>query len=111
MAVTTDQVKAAGRHAVSFVMGAIAFAGATHLITADEANTVTTSVTQISTSLATLMTAVASLVTFGMGFWAQLSSKPAAQLAAVAASPDVEKVVMKTPELAAAIPSEKVVSQ
>jgi hypothetical protein len=104
MQINTSQISAAGRHALSFAMGAIAAAGAMHAISSDDASSLSTALTQIATGLATVVTILTGL------YSAYLKSNTQ-QISAVANMPSVSSVVVATPEQANAIPSPKVISQ
>ena len=104
MQINTSQISAAGRHALSFAMGAIAAAGAMHAISSDDASSLSTALTQIATGLATVVTILT-------GVYSAYLKSNEQQISAVANMPSVSSVVVTTPEQANAIPSPKVVSQ
>lgn len=102
---------AAARHVVSFAMGAITFAASVKLITPDQANLLTTSISQIAHSLGELSVAAAPLIAMASAWWAARSATQKAQIKAVASNPAVEKVVVKDPAVAYAVTSPKVTTK
>lgn len=97
-----------GRHVLSFVMGAITFAASVKLIPQDQANLLMTSISQIAHALGEITVAAAPIIALISGLIAARSATQKAQLQSVAENPLVEKVVVKDPMVAAAIPSPKV---
>lgn len=103
-----NEFNAAARHVLSFAMGAITFAASVHLITSDQANMLTTSISQISHALGELALALGPIAAAISAYYAAKSASPAEQLKRVAANPAVAKVVVTDQTVADAVPSEKV---
>lgn len=108
---TLAQQAAFGRHVVSYAMGAITMAAALHVVTGDQASSLTTAVTQISNGVVSIAGGIATLVSLGAGLYAAWSSSPLSQLLAVAKNADVKQVVVANPVTANAVPSDKVVAK
>ena len=107
---TKLQVLAFMRNGISGVVAAICgFLVAAHFVSQTDANTISTSVVQISSSLATIATAVAALTPIVMGYFAARSAAPAAQRASVAAQPEVKEIQMVTKALADKEPAQNIV--
>ena len=104
---TNSQILAATRHVASFAAGAIAMFGLSTKINPDQ-------VVGIINSFGTLISdgvVLIGLVTPVVAGWmAAKSASPASQISAVAANPDVSKIIT-TPQVASEHTSEKVVSK
>lgn len=108
-----NQAKAGGKHVISAIGGAVAMAVTFHLISADQASSITADIGLISDGVVKVCTGVAGL----LGVLAPIYS---AFRAAHNASPTMQAanlvkevpgtVVVTTPEVAAAVPSAAVVS-
>ena len=109
--INSSQLFAMGRHALSFIMGGVAFASVAHIITADDANAISGAVNQIATGLTSVLAGSATLVTMLTAAYSAYKASDNARLSAVAAMPSVTSVVVSTAEQANSIPSPKVVSQ
>ena len=109
--INSAQVSAASRHLLSFVMGGIAFASITHIISGDDANAITGALNQIATGVSSVVAGLATLVTIGTAWYSAYLKTTQNQIAAAAANPAVASIVVTTQPLADAIPSPKVVSQ
>lgn len=107
---TLGQWTAFGRHVVSYSMGAITVAAAGHLVSSQDASSLTTAVTQIANGVTSIAGGVATIISVGAGLWAAYSSSPLRQLLAVAKNPDVKQVIASAP-VANAVPSDKVVAK
>ena len=89
------QVAAAGRHVLSFSMGAVTMAATLNLISGGDASTISNSLTQISSGIAQIAAGLAPLIGIATAFYASYTSSHTAQIAAVNALPGV-KVVAST---------------
>lgn len=107
---STAQILAAGRNIASAASGAIGVLVALHFLSADDAGKIGDAFNQINAGLTSLLGGITALAIAAAPFWAAYSSSHSAQIAAVAASPDVQKVVMVSKALADADPSDKVVA-
>jgi hypothetical protein len=117
MTVTEAEVNAALRHVASFGAGAATVLICFGAISADSAHQAVAAINQVVDGLSQATGGVFKLVVIlGPAVaaiaarFAAKSASPIAQINAVAANPDVQKVVT-TPAIATAIPSNKVVSQ
>lgn len=106
---TGAQLAAFGRHIVSYSAGAVTFGVAVHFLTPDQSNQIMGAVGAIASGVQSIYGGVATLVAIGAGFYAAWTASPSSQIKAVAANPDVSKVIA-APAVANAIPSNKVVS-
>lgn len=107
---TEAQLLAAGRNVASAVSGGVVVLAALHVISADDVGKVTDAFNQIGSGLASVLGGITALVTVAAPIWAAYTASHSSQLAAVAASPDVQKVVMASKALADAVPNDKVVA-
>jgi hypothetical protein len=106
--VTQEQVAqelAIGKHVVSYAAGALTMVGI--LTTADSA-TLITSFDHIVNGVKEIAIGAGPLVALGMGLWARYNTSTKAQIASVAASPQVSTVIVKDPVLANSIPAQNV---
>jgi hypothetical protein len=106
---TLAQASAFGRHVVSYAMGATTMLVAIHILNGDQGASVAGAIQQIASGITSIAGGVATLISIGTGIWAAWTASPKQQLLAVAANPDVAKVV--APTIAASVPSDKVVAQ
>jgi len=104
---TMGQASAFGRHVVSYAMGAVTMAVAFHAISNQDGTSITGAIGQIVNGVTSIAGGVSTLIAVGSGIWAAWTASPLRQLLAVAANPDVSKVV--APTIADAVPSNKVV--
>lgn len=111
MNVNAAQVAAFGRHVLSFALGGVSAAAALHVVAPDDAASISGALNQIAAGVSSLVAGVSTLVAIGTGIYAAWTASSKSQLLAVAANPAVKSVVVSTPALADAIPSNKVVSQ
>jgi hypothetical protein len=81
------QFAAAGRHVLTFSMGATAAVAALHVITSDQATTITTSVTQIGNGIAEIAAGLAPLIALATGAYATWTASRKSQITAVNADP------------------------
>lgn len=100
---TYAQIFAVGRHVVTAGGAMIGMAGALGWLAPNDAKDALASWNTLGAAIGTLASIVAAS-------YAGASASPQAQIAAVAANPDV-KVIVTTPDVAAAAPSNKVQSQ
>lgn len=98
-----------GRHVVSYAAGAVTVAASLHAITPEQSHDLTNAINQIVSGVTTLAGGITTLASFGAALYAGWSATRNSQIKAVAANPDVTKIVT-TPQIAGSIPSEKVVS-
>jgi hypothetical protein len=103
---TSAQVLAATRHVASFAAGAIAMFGLSTKINPDQ---VTAIINSFGTFVSDAVVLIGLITPVVAGYIASQSASPASQITAVAANPDVSKIIT-TPAIAAANPSDKVVS-
>jgi hypothetical protein len=101
------QLMAAGRHVVSYSMGAITVLAATHIASPDQATTATNAITQISEGLASIITGASTLIAIGSAVWATVTASLKNQIASVQASPQAQ-VIVSNPQLAQGIPGVQV---
>lgn len=87
-----SSVSAFGRHVISYSMGAVTAAAALHLVSADDAATLTGSVTQISHGVAEIAAGLSPIIGLVSGLYAAWSATHKAQIAAVNAVPGVKVV-------------------
>lgn len=97
MDINWGMVTAAGRHVVSYSMGAATMAATLHIISAGDAQTIAHSVQQISDGFALIAAGASPLIALGMGAFAILSARLKAQMAAVNASGVVKAVPVSAP--------------
>jgi hypothetical protein len=107
---TGAQLSAFGRHVVSYGAGVATVAVGIHFLNPDQGTQLATALKQLVDGLTTTVGAVSTLVAIGSGLYASWTASPVSQIKAVAANPDVSKVVA-TPQVANSIPSGKVVAQ
>jgi len=103
-------VAAIGRHVLTAAGSVVATLAFLHLVSGDQAAKVTDALSQIGTGLASLAEGIGTLVGVGSALYAGYTATKSKQIAAVAAMPDVQKIVT-TSAVANASPSDKVVSQ
>lgn len=104
---TLGQASAFGRHVLSYAMGATTAAVALHVINGDQGTTIAGAISQIASGITSIAGGVSTLIALGSGLYAAWTASPLRQMLAVAANPDVAKVV--APKIADAVPSAKVV--
>ena len=80
---TQAQLAAAGRHVLTFSMGATAAVAALHVISSDQASTITTSVTQIGNGVAQIAAGLAPLIALATGAYATWTASRKSQMAAI----------------------------
>ena len=80
---TQAQFAAAGRHVLTFSMGATAAVAALHVISSDQASTITTSVTQIGNGVAQIAAGLAPLIALATGAYATWTASRKSQMAAI----------------------------
>ena len=91
------QIAAVGRHVLTFSMGMTAAAAALHVVSSDQASTITTSVTQIGNGIAEIATGLAPLIALATGAYAAWTASRKSQIAAVNNDPgNGVKVVAET---------------
>lgn len=109
---TWGQYKAIGRHALTYTAGAVTMAAAVGILSQGESGTLTNGLNDIANGLAGVAKGVAAiagvLVPIYTAYMASHSASPQAQIASVAALPEVKGIV--APALASASPSDKVVA-
>lgn len=92
-------INAAGRHALSYSMGAVTALAALHVISAGDAATISASITKISSGVAEIAAGLAPLIALASAFYASWSATHKSQVAAVAtavAAGQVPKVEVLT---------------
>jgi hypothetical protein len=108
-----NQYKAIGRHALTYTAGAVTMAAAVGLLSQGDAGSLTNGLNQIADGLAGVAKGVAAiagvLVPIYTAYKASHSASPQEQIKTVAAMPEVKGIVT-TPAVAAASPSDKVVT-
>ena len=80
------QVNAAGRHVLTFAMGAVSALATFHIIDAGDATTIGNSISQISGGVAQIAAGLAPLIAIASGFYASWSASHKSQVAAVTAA-------------------------
>src|SRR5262249_30557641 len=91
-----SSVIAFGRHVISYAAGAVTVAAALHVITPDQAHSLTDAIGQIITGVQTAAGGIATIVSIGSAFYAGWSATKTSQLKAVAANPEVKAIVTNT---------------
>jgi hypothetical protein len=104
---TMGQASAFGRHVVTYAMGAVTMAVTLHLVSSQDGASISGAIGQIVTGITSIVGGISTLIAIGSGVWAAWTASPFRQLLAVAANPDVSKVV--APLIADDVPSAKVV--
>lgn len=107
---TSDQINAAVRYGVAVIGSIVATLGSIHFLKGGDVTALSGSLTQLGTAVTALVTAVATIAPVIAGVIGTMKSSPIAQIQAVAANPDVQKVVT-TAEIANATPSNKIVAK
>lgn len=92
---TGSQLIAAGRHVVSYAMGAATFAAGVGFLTPDQAHQATSAVQQLADSIINGYGAIYTLTGIGMAVFAGRAVSPKSQIAAVNADPELDKVLVK----------------
>jgi hypothetical protein len=110
MTINTAQVAAFGRHVLTFALGAVAFAGAAHFLTPDDAAKATGALGQISAGVGQIWTGFATLAALGSALYASLTASSKNQINAVAANPQVKQIVVADKPMADSFPSPKVIA-
>lgn len=104
----TSTGAAFGRHVLTYTMGAVTAASALHLVSASDAANLTTAINSIANGLTTIAGAAATVVAIFSGLYASWTATDKSRMASVAAMPEVKKILVNDPILAAATPSAKV---
>lgn len=102
---TTSQIAAATRHAATFAGGAVTMFGLTKAIDPVALTNAINAVGTLGQDLVTVIGLITPLIT---GFIAWRSASPANQIKAVAANPDVQRVVVSSQAVADAAPAKVV---
>lgn len=110
MKITLAQFNAFGRNAVSYAAGAVTVLMSLGFLSNVDGSKITEALTQIASGVTTAAGGIATLVTVFAGLYAAWTARPNGQIAAVAANPDVKKIVTDS-KTADASPSDKVVSK
>jgi len=97
MDVNFGQYAAAGRHVLTFAMGAVTAAASIGIVTAGEAGTLTTSLGHIGTGVSELAAGLAPLIAMGSGLFATWSASHKSQIASINALPGVKVVAESVP--------------
>lgn len=93
-----------GRHVLTYSMGAVTMAVAVHAVSPEQGASITKAVTDIGSGIASITGGVTTLVAIGSALYAAWSAAPSSQIKAVAAQPDVAKIVpVANPDPASAI--------
>ena len=92
----SNQVAAAGRHALTFAMGALSAAATLHVISSGDATTLANSLNQISTGVTEIAAGVAPIVAIVSAWYAAWSASRKSQIAAINNSDNGVKVVAET---------------
>jgi hypothetical protein len=104
---TGAQLAAFGRHVASYAAGAVTVGVGLHFLTPDQGTQIGNAVTGIVNGVESIVGGVVTLVSIGAGLYAAWTASPTSQVKAVAANPDVQKVIA-SPSVAAAVPNAKV---
>lgn len=105
---TQGQVAAFGRHVLTFAAGGVTFASTLHIISADQATTISTSLGHIANGFNELAAGIGPLVAMASGLYAAWSASNKSRVQSVAKIPGT--VVVTEPQLATAVPANNVVS-
>lgn len=111
MQINSAQIAAVGRHVLSFAMGAVAMASIAHVISADQANSLSGAFNQIATGLSSVFAGVATLVSVGTAAYAAYTASTKNQISAAASHPEVSSIVVTNQSLATSIPNDKVTAK
>lgn len=87
-----SQVNAAGRHVLTFTMGAVSAGAALHVVSAGDATTISNSLSQISSGVAEIAAGLAPIIALLSGWYAAWSASHKSQIAAVNAVPGIKVV-------------------
>ena len=102
------QVLAIGRHVVSAIGGAAAFAVTMEFISQGDAQTITTAVNDIATGLASIIAGITAITPVAMAIWSAWSSSHTQQIASVNAIDGVKVVKQSAPAETVTTPPAKV---
>ena len=89
-------VAAFGRHVLSYAAGAVTVAAALHVVSPDQANSLSTAITQIVSGVQTAMGGVATVVSVGAGLYAAWTATSRSRIAAINTADNGVKVVAAT---------------
>lgn len=103
---TQQQISAATRHVVSAVGGAILMFGLTSKISVENATALVNALSGVVSNLVILLGVIGPIAA---GYYASKSASPTSQAASLAANVP-GTVIVTTPEIAAAVPSNNVIS-
>lgn len=108
MQFNVDVINSALRHVATYVAGAITAAATFHLMTTDQAQVLSTSLSHIVEGLSQIAIGVGPIIALVSAFIAARSSTPAAKVQSVSELPGT--TVVTTPAIATALPQTNVVS-
>lgn len=94
---TSAQVASFGRHVLTFAMGMVTFAAATHIATGDQAADATTAINQIGTGIASIIAGSTTLIGLASGLYAAWKASPFSQIVSVTKNPEVKQIVVSNP--------------
>jgi|SRR6185437_6860051 len=104
----TAQTVAFARHILTFAAGGVTILAALHVLSGGDASSATQALNEIGDGVTKVIAGVGTLIGIVSGVYAAWSASPLAQLLAVSKNPTVEKVVVTSPAVANAVPSDKV---
>lgn len=90
------QIAAAGRHVLSYSMGAVTALAALHVVSGDDAATISASISHISSGVAEVGVGLAPLIGLASAAWSAWTASHKSQIAAVNDSIPGVKVVRDT---------------
>lgn len=106
-----DQVNSGMRHVYTAVASVTATLVVVGLTTQGDATTISDAVHKIGDGVSSIVAGVTMLVPVASAVWAMVSASLGSRLKAVAADPEVKQIVVATPAVADAVPSNKVVAK
>lgn len=98
------QVNAAGRHILSYAMGAVSALAAIHVISAGDAATLTSSFSKISTGVSEIAAGMAPIIALVSTWYAAWAQSHTAHIAAVNAVPGLKVVAEDGPGVEVTVP-------
>lgn len=93
-----SQFAAAGRHVLTYSMGAVTMLATVGVFSSDDAATISGSITHISHGVAEIMAAISPLVAIASGFYSVWSASHKSQVAAVNLAIDERKAFLSPGE-------------
>lgn len=108
---STGQVNSGLRHVYTVVGTALATTVAIGFITQGDATTISNAIHQIGDGVSSIAAGVGALIPVVSGIYAMISASRRNRLDALSKDPEIKQIVVATPAVADAVPSNKVVAQ